>query len=592
MTFRSVIVVAASLLWLPVALEAGQLFEAAGIRGLVAEAGSGLPLQGVVIHFDSRLAPAVAVTDAGGRFFADGLEPGVHLVFAERPGMVFTEMCRDQSELPCMELTLRSDRILDVEMQMRRGAILSGRVEDEDGDPVAGVRVSLQTYDYASGIPGERVLADFPTLGETHSRDLADCRGWLSRTVPEEDLISRCAELASANEIGRSLTNEQGEWRLEGVPPGQYFVRVAEDRSAIVMPGREPDRRTGMWLPVYFPGTPFGENPVPVAVPSAYEIPGIDIRWTERVPVAIRGTLTGLPEAPEGPVIPIGGLTLRPDAPTIKVRTTSGMPVPTTEGTPPVVSDAEIDPVTGDFELLVPPYGDYVLTATAGRTHSGRLHVQVGPSDVDGIRWPLAPDADVAGLVIFDPRPTPEEIADVWVTLSTRSTQRGTPLAPDGTFVFEKPGQKDWEISMSGLPEGYYPESANFGGVDLLRNAFNPADAPGSLILVRVGDSPGAVIGRVVDARGDAFGGAKVTLVPEGTLGGRRDLYKSAETDAEGRFSLAEVPPGGYRILGWESIPESAERNAGFLAPYRGRGRYVTVERNGTVEVELPLIPR
>lgn len=144
MTSRSVIVVTAGLLWLSAGPGAGQRPDAAGtagFRGFVTEAGSGLPLQGVGIHLDSRLAPPVAVTDARGQFFADGLEAAVHLVFAERPGMVFTEMCRDQFELPCMELTLRSDLILDVEMQMRRGAILSGRVEDEDGDPVAGVRV-------------------------------------------------------------------------------------------------------------------------------------------------------------------------------------------------------------------------------------------------------------------------------------------------------------------------------------------------------------------------------------------------------------------------------------------------------------------
>lgn len=590
MTFRSATVVVIIFLWLSAGLEAAQqpgTGGAAGIHGIVTETGSGLPLQGVEIHLDSRLAPAVAVTDATGQFFADGLEAGMHLLFAERPGMVFTEMCRSQPELPCMELNLGSGRTLEVGMQMRRGAILSGRVEDEDGDPVSDVRVSLETYDYTSGLPGERVLANFHTPGDAHYQDVTDCRAWLSRSAPGEDYIARCSELAALDELGRSLTNDEGDWRLEGVPPGQYFVKVAADRSA----SGEGNRGSGMWLPVYFPGTPFAEDAVPLTVTSASEMPGIDIRWTEHFPVAIRGTLTGLPETAEGPVIAIFGVTLRPGAPNIRVRTTSGMPVPTTPDSA-LNSAAEIDPVTGDFELLVPPFGDYVLTATAGGTHSGRLHVQVGASDVEGLRWPLAPDADVEGLVIFDSRPTPEEVADVWATLSSRSTQSGTPVAPDGSFVFEKPGQADWEISLSGLPEGYYLDSATFGGVDLLRNAFNPADAPGSLVLVRVGDSPGEVLGRVVDGRGAPFGGAKVTLVPEGTNGGRRDLYKSVETDAEGRFSLPAVPPGGYRILAWESIPESAERNADFLAPYLGRGRYVTVERNGTVEVDLPLIPR
>lgn len=85
--------------------------------------------------------------------------------------------------------------------------------------------------------------------------------------------------------------------------------------------------------------------------------------------------------------------------------------------------------------------------------------------------------------------------------------------------------------------------------------------------------------------------GGEVTLVPVGNEAGRHDLYRSVETDAEGRFTMSALRPGAYRVFAWATIPEYAERNAQFLAPWLGRGRFVTVNQNAVVDVELDLIP-
>ena len=215
---------------------------------------------------------------------------------------------------------------------------------------------------------------------------------------------------------------------------------------------------------------------------------------------------------------------------------------------------------------------------------------------MDGIVLPMVQAVDVPGQILFDPPATPEEMAAVWLSFSytgrNGSTVKGSSVSPDGTFVFENPDpvQWDWEVSATGLPEGYYLESASFRGVDLLRDAFNPADAPGSAVILRAEDSPGEVTGRVVDARGNLFEGARITLVPEGTRRGRRDVYRSIESDEEGTFALGAIPPGSYRVFAWESIPEGAERNTDFLAPYLGRDRLITVDENVAVDVEVSLI--
>jgi hypothetical protein len=85
---------------------------------------------------------------------------------------------------------------------------------------------------------------------------------------------------------------------------------------------------------------------------------------------------------------------------------------------------------------------------------------------------------------------------------------------------------------------------------------------------------------------------AGVTLVPARSRRNNPLLYKRAETDASGRFSLRGVAPGDYSIFAWSALPPGqAEENSQFLTPFELRGTSVSVSPGGTINVQLSAIP-
>src|SRR5262249_52798706 len=96
-----------------------------------------------------------------------------------------------------------------VDFALPRGAIITGRVIDEFGEPLPDAMVSVQRY---QNVGGQKRL------------------GPAGRT---------------------SMTNDIGEFRLFAIPPGQYYVQ-ASLRSNMGM--ADSDDRSG-YAPTYFPGT-------------------------------------------------------------------------------------------------------------------------------------------------------------------------------------------------------------------------------------------------------------------------------------------------------------------------------------------------
>ena len=49
--------------------------------------------------------------------------------------------------------------------------------------------------------------------------------------------------------------------------------------------------------------------------------------------------------------------------------------------------------------------------------------------------------------------------------------------------------------------------------------------------------------------------------------------YKTATSNAVGRFSISGLAPGEYKLFAWERSPETAYMDSAFLAKYEERGR-------------------
>src|SRR5262245_25603574 len=99
------------------------------------------------------------------------------------------------------------------------------------------------------------------------------------------------------------------------------------------------------------------------------------------------------------------------------------------------------------------------------------------------------------------------------------------------------------------------------------------------------------VQGIVQNAEGKALGEATVVLVPPASRRQNRALYKTATTDASGRFTIRGVAPGSYKIFAWPNVPNGAYFNGRFLAKYEDRGRTLNIDPLSTVTAEITAIP-
>jgi len=149
--------------------------------------------------------------------------------------------------------------------------------------------------------------------------------------------------------------------------------------------------------------------------------------------------------------------------------------------------------------------------------------------------------------------------------------------------------EREYRVSVSGVPAGFYARAVLYGGEDVLSNPFKFSGlrAGGLEIVLRPG--PGQVAGRVTDSSGKGVPAAQAVLVP--VQSHRIDLYKTAVADGDGRFTIGEIPPGDYRVFSWEAISQYRYLDPDLQKRDVERGRAVRIAEFATVSADVPFIP-
>lgn len=497
--------------------------------------------------------PLVTLTGPDGHFLLEQIPPGEYRMFAGSEDLIQQEYGQRSPELPGRVIQLRAGEELNLDFRMLGAGTISGRVIDEAGEPVPGIPVYAEAFQFR--------------LGKHVRVDLSRLRFGSARRVP-----------SITPGMGYSVTDEDGAYRIAGLPPGDYDVVVRYQAGEEARQGFAPIVGRDPVPPVYYPGALRVDDAVAVAV-AGNEVSGIDVQWRAIPPVAVRGEVFGY-DGGEGQF-------------RLAVTTPDGVPVPLSVA-PSVNPD-------GSFELLLAPFQSYLLTATRARTlYFGVTRIDISDSDQEDISIALLPPASLSGQIVYagPPGDVPPDFSQLTVRLQngvegySGSQFSLSVVRPSGLFPYlTVPRVNDWRLFVGGLPEGYYVESAVAGGVDLLTDGLDLSEEIPSDLTIRLGSGTGEISGTAVDGRGTPYDGARVTLVPGGVYRNRYDRYKAAFTDAEGRFRLDDVPLGPYQVFAWENIPIDAEMNADFLTPFLGRGRSVRIDRTGaSVEVELRVI--
>ncbi|MGA3091182.1 MAG: carboxypeptidase regulatory-like domain-containing protein [Terriglobales bacterium] len=490
-----------------------------------------------------------ASTDADGHFDVDNIVPGRYRIFFERSGFANVNERGLQSEANIVTIQQPLANLL---FRMLPTAVITGRVTDEDGDPMPGVRVLVQRKK-----PGK----------------------------------------AGREAAGTGATNDLGEYRLAGLFPGQYWVvampppevrdyePLHEESSAAEV---SPETR---YLTTYYPGTHDATQSSTVTLKAGGEMP-VNFLLVPSRAYRIRGILSGLGAA---------------DRPSVELLSKAGDTYRT--------NATEIGR-DGQFEVRGVAPGSYVLRATAGsptQPLSAREDVSVVAGDVDGIRLRLVPSFSISGHVRLEAGSEDRNAVDLTqYRVNLRPAEAGEDagmlLAEDGfgasasidrlgNFAWSDVSPGDYIVQIFGSGGGedgrgtLFLRSARLGALEATTGF--TASGPASLELI-VSAQGGLVEGAVVEREKDVdqdhpVSNATVVAVPEERYRHLPARYGIGATDQRGQFTIRGLAPGTYTFYAWQDIEDGVWRDPAFLKSQQAKGTTVTVEEDSHQKLEMKL---
>lgn len=500
----------------------------------------------MMMREQTRNAPYIAASDVTGKFTIPNVTPGRYRLTVERQGYVRTEYGQRQPGRAGATITLNGGQKMgDLLFRLLEDGVISGRVTDEDGEPVISGNVQVMRLAYARG---------------------------------QKQLVP----------AGGGATNDKGEYRVFGLTPGRYFVSATASPQ-FGGPGgarfsQESPALEEVYAPSFYPGTTDPQNAMPLQVGAGDEITSIDLSIAPQRAFRIRGRITAPPQ-PDASQQRRGGIQA-----TLLRRTSSG-----SLGRA-MAQQAQVDQEQGTFEFRAVLPGAYLLmTATSDgrRWVSHREPVDVGRADIEGINIVMGSGIDVGGKVRLEGM-AGVTLNQVRVSVVPRDEQFfGVPSSvagPDGTFTLPGLSTETYFFQVQGVPPGSYLKSARIGGEELVETGIAiPAKAGSALELVVSGNA-GRVEGVVLDSDSLPAAAVTVVLVPSARRRANPTFYRTATTDAQGKFTMQSLPPGDYKLFAWDDVDPGAWQDAEFLAPFEERGAKITIAEGSALVAEVKLL--
>jgi hypothetical protein len=431
------------------------------VRGIVVYSDTGRPLRHArVTLFGADSQSQNTASDLRGQFEFERVPEGKYRLIVEAPGLLtpYRNVARVRTIAPepvypdigelITDFTVTGTDSVDLKIKAVRGGVITGKVVNEDDQPVQHAEIRLLRRESGKWVPP-----------------------WRTWAQPDEE-----PQKADAT----------GVYRIAGLPAGEYLVRASEGIfTADHVPGEEDTYTNGSFVVTYHPAATRIKNAQLVSVVAGGETTGVDIRLKQQVLHTLTGTVKFELLARPGSSVQV--MIERSD----EAGFSSAINNHTTN-----TNDE------GKWQVSGLPSGEYLVTINGSavvisardvrfdRSLPKRLTVKLQDEKVTTLNTTLTLGAQVVGKVTFNNRlPVPD-------SLVTGVTPVEDPTVPNrATDQAEKPSSEIglvysngafsispllagtyWFTFSSSKQDEFYVKSVTRKGIDLMQSPFKLTD--------------------------------------------------------------------------------------------------------------------
>jgi Carboxypeptidase regulatory-like domain len=349
-----------------------------------------------------------------------------------------------------------------------------------------------------------------------------------------------------------ALTDDQGRYKVWGVPKGEYIVR-ANPPSKDKGDGEKSIGYQGSPGATYFPSTLLLQNSPPVVVVPDADTGNVDITLVSRALRSLAGTVRM-----RGDNRPVTNATV---GLSVKQITDPTLDTSIAAVDNPVSTYVSSTDNSGRWSISNVPDGSYRLFVqptqipqTTTRFVEKEQDITVDGADIEDLGIEVSGGARLSGIVTLEG----SSAAPQHITLSANSytPPANAALVLDGPGKFVLTAAPAGEIDVSAFPspeDKFYVKSIEANGRDLLRNKLNLSDTDEIKdVRIVISASVGVITGRVLSQTGDKPV-AGITVMLRRTADASLRLYGGKITDVtndRGIFTLSAAP-GTYIVVAW-----------------------------------------
>ena len=501
------------------------------IEGTVTNATTGEPIRRAEI----RLSPAErrgpedsgslnTTTDNAGRFTLSKVAPGRFVLRPTRNGFV------QKGSTPIT--VSKGQAVSNIAVTMLPQAVITGRVVDEEGEPLPRITVTAYRYAYPQG---RKAL------------------------VPAES----------------ATTDDLGEYRLWGLSRGTYYL-VGISFTA----GRPRTGNAEPLVPTFHPASSGIDNATPVRLNPGMQLPNLDIQMRRSKTYRVSGSIT---DATTGQPVSRTSISVVGEAVGLQG---SGQRTMSRDG------QFSLDSVApGAYTIIARTFAEGRGDGGSA-TAVGQIRIDVSSSDLTGVRIGLRRPEPIQGIVKLDEGEA--SLTSMRVQLEPLSTSQAGPgtmgsgIKEDGKFTIPNLSPMRYRMRIQNIPAGYYLKAIRQGNQDVHLTGIDTTTAGDLTVLLAPG--PGSAEGLVKDSKDQPQAQVSVVLVPKEAWQGVADSIRVATSGADGKYQFTQLTPGEYEVFAFEEAESGSWFDPDFRAIYRDQAKTVRVEKGATAKADTRAI--